>query len=759
MPTASFYPSADGPARYYNGAGTWSSIRGQSSGTDAYPTANPSSVVYSDAALPLILRGFWAFDTSSLPDNAVISAATLKLYGSAVATGSADSVHIVQGSQGSPVAVGDYSAVGSTSFGSIALSSWSNGAYNSIALDASGIAAISLSGTTKFAARASSDLNNSAPGSQQSCAAYYSEESGTSKDPVLEVTYTLASTTSDSWAWSDSAVRGPGPRTTADSWAWSDSAAKQATPAARSATGAAVTVFTGGTIGTSSAHYAFPSTVFLPNGKLMMAVRKAESHNTFDGWIVAKLSSDDGQTWGSEFTILAGSSPSNDYRPGKLLILDSGRLIYVAARRTSASKFYAEWSYSDDPNGAAGTWSTPATITNGFHADYSYADDLVELANGDLLCSMYGKDSSGGTWYIRFSKSTDGGATWSALSSIASIGGYNVVESQMALLSNGDIFCTFHTEDGLPTDWYRTRSQDSGATWTTPVKVGNGDTFNRQSLAALDQTLLVGMGGWGGGDPQVAYRESYNGVDFGSMVTVATYPVGGVGFGHPLWSMPTALGGSGTTQNVGIAYDTENTAQTQANVYYKQFAGLDGTIVYRRATADSWAWSDTNTQSIVRGCTTSDAWAWGDSAARSVLEPRSTSDTWDWGDVAVRAQLTRGTSDAWAWGGAASSVVGRPRTSGDTWGWLDAVTGSATDAPGALILHPQGMVPGTAISAYRRWEWKGPVAAKLNAGPGASVQDATVASDLTVTFNLPPGEYVAYASAYPTRRLFFMVTE
>lgn len=80
-------------------------------------------------------------------------------------------------------------------------------------------------------------------------------------------------------------------------------------------------------------------------------------------------------------------------------------------------------------------------------------------------------------------------------------------------------------------------------------------------------------------------------------------------------------------------------------------------------------------------------------------------------------------------------------------------------ASGLFVVHPQGMVPGTSIGAYRRWEWLGPVAAKLNAGPGAAVQTATVAADLTASFTLPPGEYVAYASAYPTRRLFFMVTE
>lgn len=80
-------------------------------------------------------------------------------------------------------------------------------------------------------------------------------------------------------------------------------------------------------------------------------------------------------------------------------------------------------------------------------------------------------------------------------------------------------------------------------------------------------------------------------------------------------------------------------------------------------------------------------------------------------------------------------------------------------ASGLFVVHPQGMVPGTSIGAYRRWEWRGPVAAKLNAGPGAAVQTATVAADLTASFTLPPGEYVAYSPAYPTKRLFFMVTE
>ncbi len=79
--------------------------------------------------------------------------------------------------------------------------------------------------------------------------------------------------------------------------------------------------------------------------------------------------------------------------------------------------------------------------------------------------------------------------------------------------------------------------------------------------------------------------------------------------------------------------------------------------------------------------------------------------------------------------------------------------------PGTVVIHPQGMVPGTVIGAYLRWEWKGPVAAKLNAGPGAVVEETTVSDELTATFTLDRGEYVAYAEDYPTRRLFFMVTE
>lgn len=89
--------------------------------------------------------------------------------------------------------------------------------------------------------------------------------------------------------------------------------------------------------------------------------------------------------------------------------------------------------------------------------------------------------------------------------------------------------------------------------------------------------------------------------------------------------------------------------------------------------------------------------------------------------------------------------------------WYD-IEATVGGTPGTMTLHPEGMVPGTPIGAYRLREWRGPVAAKLNAGPGAVVQASTVGADLRVTFTLPVGDYVAYAPAYPKRRLFFKVT-
>lgn len=708
------YPSQDGAVRYYSGAGTWASIRAEATGTNVYPSTDPSPMVYSDASLPLIIRGFLYFDTTDVPAGTNITEGRVRIYGSSI-VGTVGSVCLVNGTQADTLSTADYDQAGTTELSDtrIAITSWNTSGYNDFPLNAAGIAAINEGGTTKLALRHSSDLDNSSPASPVAAYMYPVEQSGTSKDPILELTIP--------------------------------------TPAARNALGSEVTIFqNNGSAGTFGAHYAFSTATRCDDGLLLCVARKASSHASYDGILVGKRSLDpNGLTWGSEFTIRDDSGSGYDWRDGKVITLASGRIAMVGPRRKLESWGVTAdtlFMYSDD-DGA--TWSSPVVLSDAATGLYSggdgvnpgivYGEELVELANGDILMFGYGSHSTAGVTPTDLfcSKSTDDGATWTFVSypALESTYGANVVEPQADIMSNGDIYLTFHTEDGLPTDYYKTVSTDDGATWGSTLLLKNELTFNRQGVTVMsDDSVIVSFNNWS--DTSVRYAHSYDGSYFASDVTVAADPVGGSGLDHPLWIMVVSLSGTGDAQNIGFTYNSENTAQNLASVFWRQFGGW-----YLDASPAS---------------TTDTAQPLAATAKRVTIAPAATTDT----PVALAVtQANAVTITSSSCTDAAQALTFFKRATVIPATTTDAAQPLTIAASDVLILHPQGMVPGTTIGAYRRWEWKGPVAAKLNAGPGAVVQETTVASDLTASFTLAPGEYVAYASAYPTKRLFFMVTE
>lgn len=769
MPTRTIYAGAgDGFVRRVNsGVESWATLRNSAAGSSAGPT---STADYGVAARKdsYIYRHFLPFDLgSALPAGATITAVDVYVYVTAKAsagggTTANNSVTVVQATPASDTTLGtaDYDKVGSTELvaSRSSFSGLTTSAYNVFSLNAAGVALAqtAASGYFKIALRSGYDLDNVAPTPDTAISDYetrYSEYASTTYDPYIVVTFTLNRTTSDAWAWGadSAAVTGRAgntalgwARTTGDTWAWSDTTSKGTNP--RTA-GTQRTVFTGGTVGTFGAHYAFPFVVRVSDGRLLAVCRKATSHGSYDGSLVGKHSSDDGASWGTEFTIVDGTVTGYDERDPGLMKLASGRLCLVNGRRKyNAAGDYSgqpQFYYSDD-NGA--TWSSGVSITTGLYGgnagvDFGevYASDVVQLHNGDLLCAGYGTHSSSVNHYDLFvSKSTDGGATWSALSTPASYAtdSYDAVEPQVDILGTGKLILTYHNADGVPQSGYVRTSTDSGATWSARTLITT--TSNRHGLSVMDdgQTAIISFV-TSYGAKKFSYIESRDyGATWLSAVEIGDMTASSL-FG--LWAMSASLAGIGNQQNVGFIYNGETAGQTQASIFYKQFSGMDGVFVYARATADAWAWSDSNARTLTRTRTTGDSWAWSDTATRPV-SPRTTSDTWGWASPGAAVRATAGGS-------------------GDSWAWSTPVVPATVTEGAGITIHPQGMVPGTAIAAYLRWEWRGPVAAKLNAGPGSAVQETTVGSDLTASFTLAPGEYVAYSPAYPTKRLFFMVTE
>ena len=147
------------------------------------------------------MRGGFGFDTSSLGSGATISSATFSLYGSSkqnsFTSGGASAVlcKFAPGSN-TAAATSDYGTIDKTlqSDGSIAYASWSTSGPNDFALNATGLGNVNKTGRTWLMTCSANDQATSAPAwsgtKQTDLQAYYAEQTGTSQDPKLAITYT-----------------------------------------------------------------------------------------------------------------------------------------------------------------------------------------------------------------------------------------------------------------------------------------------------------------------------------------------------------------------------------------------------------------------------------------------------------------------------------------------------------------------------------------------------------------------------------------
>lgn len=146
-------------------------------------------------------RGIIMFDTSSLPDDATIISAYLSLYCTNKIDFMSQSINFtsVTPTSTSAISTADYNVAnyGSTKFSAdTSITSLTLNAYNNFTLNASGLAAINLTGVTKFAVRLVSDITDTAPtatwlADTTSVASFHS---GTNTNkPRLVVTYTSVS--------------------------------------------------------------------------------------------------------------------------------------------------------------------------------------------------------------------------------------------------------------------------------------------------------------------------------------------------------------------------------------------------------------------------------------------------------------------------------------------------------------------------------------------------------------------------------------
>jgi hypothetical protein len=115
-----------------------------------------------------------------------------------------------------------------------------------------------------------------------------------------------------------------------------------------------------------------------------------------------------------------------------------------------------------------------------------YTNDITIGENHDTIHIAYGSDlpgnDNGDTWY---SRSTDGGLTWSVPVNINSDNGMDVgYRPSLAADANGNVYKA--NDGGWPGwIWFR-RSQDSGNTWDNHLQVGKTPYEHRKPLVMCD---------------------------------------------------------------------------------------------------------------------------------------------------------------------------------------------------------------------------------------------------------------------------------
>ncbi len=197
-------------------------------GTNAYLTDTSWTIPFLGASattdqFAALYRNIFCFDTSALTAGATISAAVLSTatYGGKNAGLGSPAIHITGATPAATntLAASDFEQVQFTSFANVAYASWpgTDNTYVDFTLDANGIANISKTNISKFAQILSWDQANSFTGTWSGSAnsyvsVYYSNNTGTSNDPKLVITYTAGTSytqnLSESVTISDVLVRG-----------------------------------------------------------------------------------------------------------------------------------------------------------------------------------------------------------------------------------------------------------------------------------------------------------------------------------------------------------------------------------------------------------------------------------------------------------------------------------------------------------------------------------------------------------------------
>ena len=311
-----------------------------------------------------------------------------------------------------------------------------------------------------------------------------------------------------------------------------------------------------------STYNAFPSVARLNNGDLLMVYRTGSDHAAaLDGVLKAKISTDDGATWGTATTVW---DPSDDVRDPAVRVMSTGTIIIsttLADGTTISDNFYA-YTIRGTYDGSTLSWGTPTLVgstfgTGGNHREVG-GSPPIELPIGTILLPIAGRltTDSTSTEKVIVLSSTDDGVTYGSEVTVASSAGTFYTEPYIVRLADGTLHMLIRDNGNVLIK--RTTSTDDGATWAALATAFAGQAKPAHIQVQSGGLLYVSRKSPNG---DTIYRES---PDYG--VT---------------WTAETVLDATGTRNlyadivqldfyRYGVAYGIENSS-SDADIRWEVF--------------------------------------------------------------------------------------------------------------------------------------------------------------------------------------------
>jgi hypothetical protein len=194
------------------------------------------------------------------------------------------------------------------------------------------------------------------------------------------------------------------------------------------------------------------------------------------------IASDGTVTWGSVQQVTGHNTSGTDHISPSIVVNSSGYPVIIKRYNVGTTE------YRINVRAFNGTdWSTAPDVYNGGSYIQSNPSAVVD-SNGVIHVSWHGTDSSASTDNaIRYSKSSDGGATWSVMEKLTSNNGYEDKFASITRDKNNKIYVLWQgvLDPATSTQWDILTTTNDGSGWTTISAVVNKSIGGATSPATL----------------------------------------------------------------------------------------------------------------------------------------------------------------------------------------------------------------------------------------------------------------------------------